>query len=404
MENYMQFDFREKKRLGIYVHIPFCKSKCAYCDFNSSVPDREEKMTRYVSALLSHMEVYRHALRDYTVDSVFIGGGTPTALPKDELVRLIRGIKRVFPIAKEAEFSVEANPATVTLPQLKQLRRLGVNRLSFGLQSADNRELKALSRLHTRAQFVESYRMARAAKFDNINVDLMFGIPYQTYDSLLKTIDFVTRLDPEHISLYNLKIEPGTKFYENLAAVREVCADEDTEYAMYTAAIDLLSARGYDQYEISNFARRGYRCHHNMKYWNCEEYLGFGVSAHSYFNSNRFSYISDVNRYMPALEDINSEISIIAESEQIEARERMGEYIMLRLRLTDGLDTSQFAARFGASFEAMYGKKLEKYLQNGFMYRKAGAYALTPAGMFVSNYILSDILDFEDLGAYMGNF
>lgn len=397
------FDYNEKRRLGIYVHIPFCKGKCAYCDFNSSVCSNPELMKRYVSALLSHMQSYKKGCLDYSPDTVFIGGGTPTALPREELVRLIKGIKKTFALTKNCEFTVEANPATVTLPQLKQLKRLGVNRLSMGLQSADNNELKALSRLHTRQQFVESYRLAREAKFDNINIDVMFGIPYQTYDSLMKTLDFVTRLSPEHISLYNLKIEPGTPFYANREALREVCADEDTEYAMYTSAIEFLASRGYPQYEISNFARPGFKCLHNLKYWNCDEYLGFGVSAHSYFNGNRFAFIPDIKKYMLAVEDLSSNIELTSESEQLEKRERMGEYIMLRFRLCDGLDASAFAAKFGSSFEALYGAKVERYIKSGFIIKKGNSYALTPGGMFVSNYILSDLLEFEDLGAYMGN-
>lgn len=399
----MEFDFYDKKRLGLYVHVPFCRSKCAYCDFNSTSKCGEELMSRYVSAVISHMQSYRKGTKEYSPDTVFIGGGTPTALPDAELVRLIRGIKKNFDLTKRAEFTVEANPATVTLPRLKQLRRLGVNRLSMGLQSADNNELKAISRLHTRQQFVESFKMAREAKFDNINVDVMFGIPYQTYDSLMKTLNFVTKLGPEHISLYNLKIEPGTPFFENRDAVKEVCADEDTEYAMYTAAIEFLASRGYAQYEISNFALPGYKCLHNLKYWNCEEYLGFGVSAHSYFNGNRFAFIQSINKYITAVEDINSDIQLTSESEQLETRERMGEYIMLRLRLTDGLDPIKFASKFGVSFESLYGAKIDKYLKNGFMIRNKNGYALSPGGMFVSNYILSDILEFEDLGAFIGN-
>ncbi len=401
----MRLDFLEKRRLGLYVHVPFCRSKCAYCDFNSFVPGSGELMSRYVSALIEHMKVYRDGTRDYSPDTVFIGGGTPTALPQEELVRLIRGIRRRFDITKKAEFTVEANPATVTPKLLRSLRRLGVNRLSFGLQSADNRELRALSRIHTRQQFLESYRMAREAKFDNINIDLMYGIPYQTYDSLMKTLAFVTRLGPEHISLYNLKIEPGTPFFENQREVRAVSADEDTEYAMYTSAIEFLASRGYIQYEISNFARPGFRCMHNLKYWNCEEYLGFGVSAHSYFNGNRFAFIPDIMQYMESIENIDSNIPITTENEHLETRERMGEYIMLRLRLADGIDPREFAVRFGVSFENIYGGRLTKYMKSGFVKRTdSGAYALTPAGMLVSNYILSDILEFEDLGSYMGNF
>lgn len=398
------FDYNEKKRLGIYVHVPFCRSKCAYCDFNSSACSDTQLMKQYVTTLLAHMSSYRKGCADYSPDTVFIGGGTPTVLPSDELFRLVRGIKKNFDLVRDAEFTVEANPATLTLSQLKQLRRLGVNRLSMGLQSADERELRALGRIHTRRQFFESFKAAREAKFDNINVDLMFGIPYQTYDSLMRTIDYVTRLEPEHISLYNLKIEAGTPFYENRAALSELCADEDTEYAMYLAAIELLAARGYEQYEISNFARRGFRCLHNMKYWSCEEYLGFGVSAHSYFNGNRFAFIPDVKKYIAGIEDMSNSIELTGECEHLEQRERMGEYIMLRFRLCDGLDTSLFAAKFGVSFEAMYGAKLKKYINGGFITHRASSYSFTPAGMFVSNYILSDILEFEDLGAYLGSY
>lgn len=398
------FDYNEKKPLGIYVHVPFCRSKCAYCDFNSSACSDAEHMKRYVSALLTHMSSYRKVCDDYAPNSVFIGGGTPTVLPSDELFRLVRGIKKNFDLSRDAEFTIEANPATLTFSQLRQLRRLGVNRLSIGLQSADERELRTLGRIHTRRQFFESFKAAREAKFDNINVDLMFGIPYQAYDSLMRSIDYVTRLEPEHISLYNLKIERGTPFYENRAALAEICADEDTEYAMYTSAVELLASRGYEQYEISNFARRGCRCAHNMKYWNCEEYLGFGVSAHSYFNGNRFAFIPDTAKYITAVEDMSSNIELTAESEHLEPRERMGEYIMLRFRLSDGLDTTQFASKFGASFENLYGAKLSKYINGGFVRRRGSAYSFTPAGMFVSNYILSDILEFEDLGAYLGNY
>lgn len=400
----MRFDFYDKKRLGIYIHIPFCKSKCAYCDFNSALPKNSEIMKNYVSALISHMESYKDAARDYITDTVFIGGGTPTALPIEELLRLIKAVKKVFGITKSAEFTVEANPATVDYHALKKMKTLGVNRLSFGMQSADNNELKALSRVHTRQDFVNSYRTARKAGFDNINVDVMFGIPYQTYDSLMRTLNFLTKLSPEHISLYNLKIEPGTPFFANRRAVKEVCADEDTEFAMYTSAIEFLSGRGYPQYEISNFSKPGFRCAHNMKYWNCDEYLGFGVSAHSYFNGNRFAFTPDIQKYMAAFEEDYDGGSITSELEAIESRERMGEYIMLRFRLTDGLNTMKFAEMFGISFENLYGSKLTRYLKNGFMVRNNGAYVLTPAGMLVSNYILSDILEFEDLGAYVGNF
>lgn len=396
----MQIQLSDKKRLGLYFHIPFCLSKCAYCDFNSAVPQSAEVMSHYVSALISHMESYRAVAKNYEPDTVFIGGGTPTVLPMEELVRLIRAIKKNFRLTKYAEFSIEANPATVTFAGLKHLNRLGVNRISFGCQSVHDNELKALSRRHTRKDFVRSFRMARDAGFGNINVDLMFGIPYQTPRSLAHTISFAASLNPDHISLYDLKIEPGTRFYQNYDEISRLLPSEDEEADMYMNSVEQLRNLGYRQYEISNFARRGYMCLHNMKYWNCEEYLGFGVSAHSYFNGNRFAFTGDMERYMQGVEKKDSKINITTENEAIQERERMGEYIMLRFRLTAGVEEREFMRRFGFSFESLYGAKLAKYIKGGYVTAKNGVYALTPAGMFVSNYILSDILEFEDLGRY----
>lgn len=397
----MQLYSNEHKRLGLYFHIPFCLSKCAYCDFNSAPAPNAEVISRYISALISHMESYRSSAASYSPDTVFIGGGTPTCIPPEELFRLIRAIRKNFKLTKNAEFTVEANPATVSYPTLLRLHRLGVNRLSMGLQSAHDIELKALSRRHTRQDFARSFRMARDAKFDNINVDIMFGIPYQTYQSLMHTLSYVTHLSSDHISLYDLKIEPGTAFYKNYNEIAPYLPDDDTEADMYLGAVDYLKSFGYMQYEISNFARRGHMCAHNLKYWNCDEYLGFGVSAHSYFNGSRFSFTPDIGRYMQGVEKIReNRITITDENEIVEERERIGEYIMLRFRLCAGIDSREFSRRFGLDFDTLYGYKCNRYIQNGFMTRRDGVYALTPAGMFISNYILSDILEFEDFGRY----
>ncbi len=398
---FMQINMNEQKKLGLYFHIPFCISKCAYCDFNSAPPANPEIITRYVSALIAHMESYRAGASSYCPDTVFIGGGTPTSIPPEELFRLIRAIKKNFRLTKNVEFTIEANPATVSYATLLRLRRLGVNRISMGLQSAHEVELKALSRRHTRKDFARSFRMARDAKFENINVDLMFGIPHQTYASLMHTLSYVTRIGPDHISLYDLKIEPGTAFYRNYSEIAPYLPDDDTEADMYLGAVEFLRNNGYMQYEISNFARPGHMCAHNLKYWNCDEYLGFGVSAHSYFNGSRFSFTADIGKYMQGVEGIlDSRVKITDECETVEERERVGEYIMLRFRLCAGIDCREFTRRFGLSFETLYGGKCVKYIQNGFMTYRGGVYALTPSGMFISNYILSDILEFEDFGRY----
>lgn len=389
-----------KKLLGIYVHVPFCMSKCAYCDFYSFVPSGQELMERYVNALLMHMRDYRESAAEYVCDTVYIGGGTPTVLPAELLVKLCRGIKKSFDLSKNNEFTIEANPATVTPELLKRLRRAGVNRISFGLQSGNNNELKLLSRRHTRADFENSYRMAREAGFDNISVDLMFGIPEQTPESLMKNLRYVTRLGVEHISLYDLKLEAGTPLAKNRSAFN--FPDEDTEADMYLRAVEYLNSEGYPQYEISNFSKPRRYSRHNLKYWSCLEYLGFGPAAHSYFNNTRYSYSKNIEGYIAGVEQPLSSIQITDQSEEITPKERLGEYVMLRLRLTAGIRLDDFRFRFGADFEEMFGKKLIPYLKSGFAVKRDNSIALTPKGMFVSNYILSDLLDFDSDTMFSG--
>ena len=232
----------DKRRLGVYLHIPFCISKCAYCDFYSYVPKNDNIYERYTNALISHMEYYKSSAAGCAPDSVYIGGGTPTSLPSEHLLKIVRAVKKNFSLAKNAEFTIEANPATVDVSLLRKLRWAGVNRISFGLQSADQRELKALSRVHSKAEFEESYYAARRAKIENISVDLMFGIPHQTTESLLRSIDYVTRLEPEHISLYNLKIEPNTQFGKIGAANLPLPMRMRNSECICTLAICLRSA------------------------------------------------------------------------------------------------------------------------------------------------------------------
>lgn len=386
-----------QKKLGIYIHIPFCRTKCAYCDFYSFIPKSEGIYERYTDALIKHMEAYRDAARDRAPDSVYIGGGTPTALPIEQLLRIVKAVKRNFNLSKNTEFTVEVNPKTADLKTFRRLRRAGVNRISIGLQSADPRELKALTRTHSRADFEECFKDARATKIQNISVDLMFGIPNQTSQSLLASIDYLTRLRPDHISLYDLKIEEGTP----LARIAEKLnlPDEDTEFEMYGNAINMLEKRGYKQYEISNFARPGKQSRHNLKYWNCEEYLGFGPGAYSYFNSTRFSFVRNIEAYIKGVGDPASRVNLTEGLEQISGRAQLGEYIMLRLRLNEGISLSEVTRRYGVDFASLYGKKADKYIKYGYMVKKGDYIFLTAQGMFISNYILSDILSFEDLGA-----
>lgn len=379
------------KRLGLYVHLPFCKSKCAYCDFYSVVG--YSNIGKYIDTLMLQCEDYASSCEPYAVDTIFFGGGTPTIVPEKQFHELVDCIYENFKVTLDAEVTVEANPATVTQSQLKNFIKVGINRLSLGLQSSCDNELKKLSRVHTYEEFEKSYNMARKAGFKNINIDLMYGIPDQTFTSFSKTLEKVVALNPEHISLYNLKIEDSTPF----GVIKDSLAlpDEDTEFAMYEHAIEYLEKHGYEQYEISNFAKRGYECKHNLKYWTCQEYLGLGVAAHSYFRNTRFSFIKDIDAFVSAIEDTGNGDIITDENYTVEPKSRVGEYIMLSLRLKKGINTVEFSRLFGLDFDAMYKELLPAYVENGFMDKTPVGYAFTPKGMYVSNYILSSMLDFS---------
>ncbi len=388
---------RQNKRLGIYVHVPFCAKKCAYCDFYSYAPRDGRVFSAYVDALLTHMKSYRTVGADYAPDTVYIGGGTPTVMPPDEMMRLIHGIKSSFRLLKNAEFTMECNPATANFDTLRRYRRAGVNRLSIGLQSANTAELSALGRVHSLRQFDSTYRAARRAGFDNINIDLMYGIPFQTPDSWVNTLRFAVARSPEHISLYGLKLEDGTPLAANASSLP--FPDEDMEFAMYKYAIAFLAEHGYRQYEISNFSKPGRECLHNLKYWNCEEYLGFGPSAHSYFADVRFSFKPSVSNYIKCVGG-RTDDEMTDEYETIPMRERLGEYVMLRMRLNEGVDKREFFRLFGKDFDRTFGAKLEGYEKGGFVDNSGGSCRFTTAGMFVSNYILSDILEFDAAGNF----
>lgn len=389
------------KKLGLYLHIPFCKSKCAYCDFYSSDKivchgrKSPEEMKLYCTALKNNMRIISERTTQYNVDTVFIGGGTPTALPAKLLLDIVKEVENDFYLDENCEFTVEMNPATADLRLLKKLHRAGVNRLSIGLQSAHNHELAALSRIHTVGDFTECFQMAREAGFDNINIDVMYGIPEQTKSTFMETLEFVVSMKPEHISMYNLRIEDGTPFGEKKHMLP--LPDEDTECEMYFDGIDFLASHGYHQYEISNFARDGYECRHNLRYWLGEEYIGCGPAAHSYFGGRRFSLRRSLAQYCKLLETKGTSLpsSLLDESYVIDRKEEVAEYLMLRLRLAKGISTEDFRAKFGADFDEIFGRKLELYIKNGLMTHENGHYAFTPQGMFVSNEILSRIIPFE---------
>ena len=373
------------KPLGLYLHIPFCRSKCLYCDFCSFPNVEGERMEAYVTALCRDLQKYAADCRDRTVDTVFLGGGTPTTLPARLLEQLMGEIQKNYQISTDAEITAECNPVTGERELFSRMRAAGINRLSIGLQSAHDRELKALGRLHNFDTFAVCFADAREAGFENISVDAMSGIPHQTSESRLETLQKICDLAPEHISSYDLIIEEGTPFARKADTLP--LPDEDAARTMYLDGIRFLSENGYKQYEISNFAREGYESRHNLKYWNCDEYLGFGVAAHSDFGGVRFGNSRDIDAYL-AGSDITEEKSIPDKSE------RINEYVMLRFRLCEGVSVSAFEERFGIDFEETFGKKLAPFLPSGLVRRENGQYCLSKEGMLVSNAILSQILDF----------
>lgn len=374
------------KTLGLYLHIPFCGSKCLYCDFCSLPHASSELRTRYVDALCRDLAAWSARCSAYTVDTVYLGGGTPTVLSAEQLERIAETLFLHYRIAENAELTVECNPATASRETLARMRRAGFNRLSIGLQSIHDAELQALGRLHDFARFYETWENARAVGFDNLSADVMFGIPHQSVDSYLQTLECLCDLSPAHISAYGLIVEEGTPFFR--MADRLPLPDEETTRTMYFDGIRYLASRGLAQYEISNFARTGYRSRHNLKYWCCEEYLGFGPAAYSDFDCARFGNTRDVFAYIEGK-------TILAEHEVPSFAERINEYVMLRMRLRDGISRAAFEERFQRSFDETFGRALKKFVPMGLVERTSDGYAFTPEGMYVSNAVLSDILDFS---------
>ncbi len=376
-----------KKALGLYIHVPFCLRKCAYCDFYS-VTDLGCREA-YVRAVAKHLQSYISAASEYVIDSIYFGGGTPSLLTGEEIESLLWEIRSFYHLSEDAEISMEMNPGTVTREKLAAYRAAGVNRLSIGLQSADDTELKTLSRIHTRQEFESAFRAAREVGFDNISVDVMYALPDQTAEVLTETLSYVIAQEPEHISFYGLKIEAETPFGRDVR-LQERLPDEDTQAQMYLAAAEQMENAGFLQYEISNFAKKGRECRHNLKYWHLEEYLGFGPGAYSFFRDVMFSYHRDLAEYCHEPNDL----ILLDESSRLTETEAAVQYVMLGFRLTAGIDIKAYKARFHDDFEARYAERLAPFLSAGYVEKTENGYRLSRDGMLISNYILSEILEF----------
>ena len=369
--------------LELYVHIPFCVRKCQYCDFLSG-PSDEETKDRYIEALLKEIRTAEHT-EDYEIVSVFIGGGTPSALKAEAIASIMRTLQEQFFFCEDAEVTIEANPGTVDLEKLTIYRNVGINRLSLGLQSTDAEELKLLGRIHSYEEFLKSYEWAREAGFSNINIDLMFAIPGQTGEAWRQHLYQVAELNPEHISAYSLIIEEGTPFAEQNLDL----PDEDTEYQMYEDTAEILGTYGYQQYEISNYAKPGYMCRHNAGYWQRREYLGFGLGASSLYRGMRFLNTRRMQEYLKESrnpDQIRQDVTVLSRNERIE------EFMFLGLRMTEGISEKKFEENFDVRLMDVYGDILQKYEETGFMEHIETKWRLTRKGIHVSNHILADFL------------
>ena len=374
------------KKLGLYIHIPFCRTKCLYCDFCSFASREEGEREEYVNALLREISV--RGTREYIVDTVYLGGGTPSLLSIGQIDRILSSLREHFLIDESAEITLECNPMTHLTDgkeYFSALRDLDINRLSLGIQSAVNSELKLIGRRHTFEEAQKTFFDARKSGFDNISVDLMFGIPSQTIDSLEYSLEQFIFLGAEHISIYSLQLEEGTPLYN----MREkyTLADNDLVADMYEKVIFIMKNTGYNHYEISNFAKEGRESKHNSKYWRLDEYLGLGLASHSDFGGKRSENTYDLREYLDG--------NYFGSEREIGNLEREVEFIMLGLRMSDGISKSEFFERFGIDFDEKYGKKVEFLEKMSYLSQNDNRVALNESGFAVSNSILAQILDFD---------
>ena len=395
------------------MHIPFCVKKCAYCDFLSGPADDQTKRV-YVDALVREMESMKEKYSNYRVDTVFLGGGTPSILEGDETARIFHALFDNFDISPDAEITMEVNPGTVSGEKAKAWKACGINRLSIGLQSADDMELRMLGRIHTFEAFFDTWGMVRRAGFDNVNIDLISALPGQTPEGWEKTLRAVAELDPEHISAYSLIVEEGTPFYEIYGepgqevqirrADGQNCLlpplpDEDAEREIYKATERILAVYGYHRYEISNYAKEGYECRHNLGYWDRKEYLGLGLGAASLIRECRFHNTTDMGKYLNIFREAKEKMSDPAagegaaeDYEELTLNDRMEEFMFLGLRKTKGIREADFRNLFGKEIRQVYGDQIAGLTEQGLLAGAEGRIFLTERGTDISNYVFSEFI------------
>ena len=382
---------KDKTPLGMYVHIPFCRSKCQYCDFYSITTKDQRVMDGYLDAVCAHIKEAGALAPGYLVDTVYFGGGTPTFFGADALATILTAVRRSFDVSNDAEITFEANPDSVTPKLLRKLRSEGFNRVSLGIQCDDNGILDKIGRPHSYEQAVNAVKQIRRAGFRNLSLDLMYGLPNQTLESWEATLQNVLKLEPEHISCYGLKVEEGTPMHRYQEFMN--LPDDDAQADMYLRAVEILRNKGFKQYEVSNFCRRNQESKHNLKYWTGGAYLGFGPDASSDFAGKRFSMIRDLRAYVDGI--LNGG-QVIADLQEVPQRERAGEYIMMRLRTSLGIQAEEYEKRYLLPF-APLEQALEKCRQRGHAVKQDdGSWRLTPEGFLISNSIISDLQIIQD--------
>lgn len=408
----------EKRDLGLYIHIPFCIKKCDYCDFLSTSADDKTKKD-YVKAMINEIKSYKDLASEYLVKTIFIGGGTPSSMDSEYVLEILEAVKDVFTIYgihhkqedkkglfhklfrkekkqdeyeqkenswESAEITIEVNPGTITKEKLEAYKAAGINRLSIGLQSADNEELKLLGRIHSFEEFEDNYHLARTLGFHNINIDLMSALPGQNINQWMYTLNKVVELNPEHISAYSLIIEEGTPFYERYQKEDQ---DDDLDREIYGITKKYLENKGYHRYEISNYAKPGYECKHNSSYWIRTEYLGIGLGASSLLHNARFHNVTDMNEYMELSSDYHK---IRRDMDRLVTSQQMEEFMFLGLRMDQGVSKEKFKEIFQKPIEIIYGEVINQSVREGLLRNENGQISLTEKGVDVSNLVMSRFL------------
>ena len=381
---------KNKTPLGIYVHVPFCRSKCQYCDFYSTTNKEDKLHEGYLKAICEHIKETGPLAPNHIVDTIYFGGGTPSFFGSDGLATILTAIRRNFDVAGDAEITFEANPDSVQDHMLRRLRAEGFNRVSLGIQCDDDEILKKLGRPHDYAQAVTAFQRIRKAGFENVSVDLMYGLPGQSVNTWLQTLENVLSLKPDHVSCYGLKVEEGTPLYDVKDYVN--LADDDGQADMYLGAVEMLKKHGFRQYEISNFARKSMMSQHNLRYWNGGEYIGFGPSASSDFAGKRYTNVRSLKQYITG---ITKGGQVVEEVNEIPFRERAGEYLMLRLRTTGGINREEYERQYLLPFDPLE-EALLKFQDQGLARFTNDRWRLTPEGFLLSNTIISDLWVIQD--------